>query len=92
MAPETDFTPSPLSANAFSRTGYAFAGWNSAADGSGTAYADGASRCLHGQPDPLRPVGAQRQLQRHLRRQRLDGRPHGTRDQLHAQPLEHQRL
>ena len=43
MAPETDFTPTALSANAFSRTGYAFAGWNSAADGSGTAYADGAS-------------------------------------------------
>ena len=43
MAPETAFTPTPLSANAFSRTGYAFAGWNSAADGSGTAYADGAS-------------------------------------------------
>ena len=43
MAPETDFVPTPLSANAFSRTGYAFAGWNSAADGSGTPYADGAS-------------------------------------------------
>jgi uncharacterized repeat protein (TIGR02543 family) len=43
MAPETNFFPSPLSANAFSRTGYAFSGWNSAADGSGTAYADGAS-------------------------------------------------
>ena len=43
MAPETDFAPTPLSANAFSRTGYVFSGWNSAADGSGTAYADGAS-------------------------------------------------
>ena len=43
MAPETDLMPSALSTNAFSRTGYAFAGWNSAADGSGTAYADGAS-------------------------------------------------
>ena len=43
MAPETNFMPSPLSTNAFSRTGYAFAGWNSAADGSGTAYADGAA-------------------------------------------------
>ncbi len=43
MAPETDFAPTPLSANAFSRTGYVFARWNSAADGSGTAYADGAS-------------------------------------------------
>ena len=43
MAPETNFMPSPLSTNAFSRTGYAFAGWNSAADGSGSAYADGAT-------------------------------------------------
>ena len=29
-----------LTANAFVRTGYAFSGWNAAADGSGTAYAD----------------------------------------------------
>ena len=43
MAPETNFMPSALSTNAFSRTGYAFAGWNSAADGSGSAYADGAT-------------------------------------------------
>ena len=43
MAPQTEHTPSALSANAYSRTGYAFAGWNSAADGSGTTYADGAS-------------------------------------------------
>ncbi len=32
-----------LTANAFSRTGYTFGGWNTAADGSGTAYADKAS-------------------------------------------------
>lgn len=32
-----------LTANAFARTGYAFAGWNTAADGSGTAYKDEAS-------------------------------------------------
>jgi uncharacterized repeat protein (TIGR02543 family) len=32
-----------LTANAFSRTGYTFAGWNTAANGSGTAYANGAS-------------------------------------------------
>ena len=31
-----------LDGNAFARDGYAFAGWNTAADGSGTAYADGA--------------------------------------------------
>jgi uncharacterized repeat protein (TIGR02543 family) len=34
---------SPLTSNGFTRTGYSFSGWNSAASGSGTAYADGAS-------------------------------------------------
>ena len=44
MANETDNTPTPLTANAFTRTGYTFAGWNTAANGiGGTAYADGAS-------------------------------------------------
>ena len=32
----------PLNANGFTRTEYAFTGWNTAADGSGTSYADGA--------------------------------------------------
>ena len=32
----------PLNANGFTRTGYEFTGWNTAADGSGTSYADGA--------------------------------------------------
>ncbi len=32
-----------LSSNAFSKTGYTFAGWNTKADGSGTAYADKAT-------------------------------------------------
>ena len=32
-----------LNANGFIRTGYAFTGWNTAADGSGTSYADGAN-------------------------------------------------
>jgi len=32
-----------LTANSFTRTGYNFAGWNSAAPGGGNAYADGAS-------------------------------------------------
>jgi uncharacterized repeat protein (TIGR02543 family) len=30
-----------LTANAYTRTGYAFTGWNTAADGTGTAYTDG---------------------------------------------------
>ena len=36
-------TDTPLDANAFTRSGYNFTGWNTAADGSGTAYADGAT-------------------------------------------------
>lgn len=32
-----------LTKNAFTRAGYTFTGWNTAADGSGTSYADGAS-------------------------------------------------
>ena len=31
-----------LNSNGFTRTGYAFTGWNTATDGSGTSYADGA--------------------------------------------------
>ena len=84
--------PSALSANAFSRTGYAFAGWNSAANGSGTAYADGASDPFTANQHPLRPVDGQRQLHRHLQRQRLDRRLHGPRDRPHAERPEHQRL
>lgn len=36
-------TAKPLTANAYALLGYAFQGWNTKADGSGTAYADGAS-------------------------------------------------
>ena len=45
MDPETIdyFASSNLTANAFTRAGYAFSGWNTAADGSGTAYADNAT-------------------------------------------------
>jgi uncharacterized repeat protein (TIGR02543 family) len=35
--------PKNLSANAFTRTGYTFGGWNTAANGSGTPYAAGAN-------------------------------------------------
>lgn len=37
-----------LASNAFARDGYTFAGWNTARDGSGTAYADGATVTLNG--------------------------------------------
>jgi uncharacterized repeat protein (TIGR02543 family) len=42
MAPESAYEPTALTANAFARTGYTFAGWNTAPDGSGTSYADAA--------------------------------------------------
>ena len=42
MAAETASVPTALTANSFTRAGYTFSGWNTATDGSGTAYADGA--------------------------------------------------
>ena len=45
-------TNSALSLNQYSRTGYSFTGWNTKADGTGTAYADGAAVTgLSGQDD-----------------------------------------
>jgi hypothetical protein len=43
MAPETASVPTALTRNAFTRTGYSFSGWSTAANGSGTTYADGAT-------------------------------------------------
>lgn len=45
MANETQNynTTAALTTNTFTRTGYNFSGWNTAANGSGTAYADGAN-------------------------------------------------
>jgi hypothetical protein len=42
MASETENfnTPTALTGNAFTRTGYTFTGWNTVVNGSGTAYAD----------------------------------------------------
>jgi len=42
MDPQNGASAAPLAGNAFTRTGYTFAGWSTAADGSGTSYADGA--------------------------------------------------
>ena len=42
MSNQTAAVPTALTLNSFSRTGYSFTGWNTAFDGSGTAYADGA--------------------------------------------------
>lgn len=43
MADQSASSATALSANGFSRSGYTFAGWNTVANGSGTAYANGAS-------------------------------------------------
>ena len=43
MSNQTASIATALSTNAFVRTGYTFSGWNTAANGSGTAYSDGAS-------------------------------------------------
>jgi uncharacterized repeat protein (TIGR02543 family) len=43
MAPQIANVPTPLTLNTFTRTGYSFSGWNTQADGLGTAYADGAT-------------------------------------------------
>jgi uncharacterized repeat protein (TIGR02543 family) len=40
MSPETHYLATALPANSFSRAGYRFTGWNTAADGLGTSYAD----------------------------------------------------
>ncbi|RKS94400.1 putative repeat protein (TIGR02543 family), partial [Microbacterium sp. AG790] len=40
MAAQVGYEPTSLTANVFARAGYRFAGWNTAADGSGTSYAD----------------------------------------------------
>lgn len=41
-----EFEPTALQANAFTREGYVFEGWSTAADGSGDYYADGATVTL----------------------------------------------
>jgi uncharacterized repeat protein (TIGR02543 family) len=43
MSAETERVPTALTGNAFARTSYTFTGWNTAASGSGTAYADRAT-------------------------------------------------
>ncbi|MFO7696217.1 MAG: InlB B-repeat-containing protein, partial [Anaerolineae bacterium] len=43
MAPQLANVPTALTLNAFTRTGYTFTDWNTAADGSGMAYANGAT-------------------------------------------------
>jgi hypothetical protein len=43
MSNQTANSPTNLTSNGFTKTGCTFAGWNTAANGSGTTYADGAS-------------------------------------------------
>lgn len=43
MANQVSNSPTNLTSNAFTRTGYTFTGWNTASNGSGTSYTDGQS-------------------------------------------------
>ena len=43
MSNQVANVPTALTLNTFTRTGYSFSGWNTLANGSGTAYADGAT-------------------------------------------------
>src|SRR5690606_18096001 len=43
MTPQMDCTAANLTSNTFTYTGFTFNSWNTAADGSGTSYADGAN-------------------------------------------------
>lgn len=43
MSNQTASSATNLTSNSFTRTGFSFAGWNTAANGTGTAYANGAS-------------------------------------------------
>ena len=43
MSSQTGSSAAALTANTFTKTGYTFAGWNTAANGTGTAYTDGQS-------------------------------------------------
>ena len=103
MSPQTANVPTALTANAFTRTGYTFSGWNTAANGSGTAYADGATYSFSADitlyAQWTRAAEPHRDLQRQRRhghdesadRQRPDG-PDGQHlhaDGLHVQRLEH---
>ena len=46
----------PLNVNGFTRNGYVFTGWNTATDGSGTSYADGADYTVRMAPAPAMPT------------------------------------
>ncbi len=55
MAPQNDNTPTALTTNTFTRTGYTFVGWNTVAGGTGTAYTNGATyRVQRGRPRSTR--------------------------------------
>ena len=102
MSPQTASAPTALTANAFTRTGYTFSGWNTQAGGGGTAYADGATypfaanATLYAQWTRCQPHRDLRQQRRHGHDDRPDRqRRHGPDAQhlhqggLHVQRLEH---
>ena len=74
MAPQTSTAnvAANLTANAFTRTGYTFTGWNTVALGARHGLRRRGQLSLHDQRHPVRPV-VDPAAHRHLRRQRRDG-------------------
>ena len=104
MAPETDNVPTALTLNNFSYTGYSFAGWATAANGTGTAYADGASypftasatlyahRREHHRHGQLRQHGRRRRALAERSRRQLGHPPFGHQPRLQLHRLGHRPL
>ena len=68
MAAEQESAPTPLTTNTLTRTGYTFTGWNTAADGSGIAYAGWRDLLLRRRRHAVCPVGDYRPADDHRHR------------------------
>ena len=77
MASESANVPTALTPNSFTNAGYIFTGWNTATDGSGTAYSDGATYGFSANATLYAQWTPERLLHRHVpgqRRHRHDGK------------------
>ena len=57
MSPQVANVPTALTLNTFTRAGYSFSGWNTLANGTGTAYTDGATYAIRGGTSRSTPSG-----------------------------------
>ena len=91
MAAETDYVPTALTLNAFTRSGYYFTGWNTTAGGTGSAYSDGATYPFTQSATLYAQWAPRCLLHRDLQRQRRV-RDHGRRDRQRPDGADAQRL